>query len=485
MVIFLPFVKSSDGGSLYVDGFRIRVFEILRLPKLSERLEAIERAGWNTFLLRSDEVFLDMLTDSGVNAISNEQLQALVNLQDAYAGSTIYYDFLRAVNEVLGFRYAYPVHQGRAAEHILSKLFVEPGKTVITNYHFTTTKAHVILQKGKMEELIVKEAFDTESTYPFKGNMDIEKLRETIKKIGRENIAFIRMEATTNLVGGQPFSLENLRQVRQICDEYKIPLVIDGSMIDWNVALIKKREPGYKNASLAEILREITSMADIYYASARKAGSVRGGFIATNNEEYAKAISELIPVYEGFLTYGGMSLRELSALAVGIRQMIDESIIDYELRLIEECVEKLSAKGIPVVKPPGGLGCHINAAKFLPHIPQKEYPAAALASAFYLVSGVRGMERGSLSLDRLPDGTEIYADLELLRLAFPRRTYMESHVRYIVDRASWLYRNRDLVQGLEWVYEPKVLRFFLGRLRDKRSWGREVARKYLEELGEN
>lgn len=480
----MPYVKSSDGSYFHVDGFRIRVFEILRLPTVRERAEAIGRAGWNTFLLKSDEVFLDMLTDSGVNAISNEQLQALVNLQDAYAGSTIYYEFVKSVRDVLGFSFAFPVHQGRAAKHILSKLFVGPGKTVITNYHFTTTKAHVILQGGGMEELVVREAFDPESTHPFKGNMDIERLRETMRRLGGDRVAFVRMEATTNLIGGQPFSLQNLREVREVCDEYKIPLVIDGSMIDWNVALIKKREPGYKNKPLSEILREITELADIYYASARKAGSVRGGFIATNREDLAQKISELIPVYEGFLTYGGMSLRELSALAVGIRQMIDESIVDYELRLIEECVEGLSAAGIPVVKPPGGLGCHIDARRFLPHLKQNDYPAGALASAFYIASGVRGMERGTLSLDRLPDGTEIYADMELLRLAFPRRTYLDSHVRYVIDRARWLYKHRDEIGGLEWVYEPKVLRFFLGRLRDKGSWGRGIVESYIREIGE-
>lgn len=480
----MPYLKSSDGNHMYVDGFRIRVFEILHLPNIHERLRAIQKAGWNTFLLRSDDVFLDMLTDSGVNAISNEQLQALVNLHDAYAGSSIYYEFSKAVKDMLGFEYVYPVHQGRAAEHILSKLFVKPGQTVITNYHFTTTKAHVLLSGGKMEELVIDEALDTDNPHPFKGNMDVEKLEEKIRILGRENISFVRMEATTNLIGGQPFSMDNLHKVREVCDKYQIPLIIDGSMIDWNVALIKEREPGYKNKSLQEILREIASMADIYYASARKAGSVRGGFIATNNEKYARAISEYIPVYEGFLSYGGMSLRELSSLVVGIRQMINESIVDYELRLIKQCVEDLSSLGIPVVKPPGGLGCHIDAKRFLPDIKQSEYPAGALTSAIYIASGIRAMERGSLSLDRLPDGTEIYADLELVRLAFPRRTYLESHVRYIVDRVKWLYKNRDLIDGLEWIYEPKVLRFFLGRLKDKNDWGERITKKFIDEIGE-
>jgi len=482
--LLLPYLRSSEGGYIYVDGFRVRTYQTLNLLPLSLRFKAIKEAGWNTFLLRSDDVFLDMLTDSGVNAMSNEQLQALLDLRDAYAGSAAYYDFLRSINEVLGLKFAYPVHQGRAAEHILAELFVEPGKVVITNYHFTTTKAHVTLKGGVMEELVIREGLDPESEHPFKGNMDIERLRETIKRIGRERVAFVRMEAATNLIGGQPFSLQNLREVRDVCDEFGVPLVIDGSMIDWNVALIKRREQGMANVPPEEIAREIASMADIYYASARKAGSVRGGFIATNKETYAQAVAELIPVYEGFLTYGGMSLRELSALAVGLRQMLDENLYDYELKLIEQCVEMLSAKGVPVVKPPGGLGCHVNAKKFLPHVPQSEYPAGSLAGALYLASGVRSMERGTMSLDRLPDGREILADLELVRLAVPRRTYLESHIRYVVDRLSWLYKNRELIGGLEWVYEPRVLRFFLGRLSDKGDWGQRLFDRYKEELGE-
>ena len=292
------------------------------------------------------------------------------------------------------------------------------------------------------------------------------------------------MEATANLLGGQPFSLENLRAVREVCDEHGLLLVIDGSMIDWNAYLIKEREPGYRNRSIAEIVREIASMADIYYASARKAGCVRGGFIATNNRELYEKMKVLLPVYEGFFTYGGMSIRELAALAIGIRDIVDEALVGSEVELIKYFVNELDKRGVPVVKPPGGLGCHLDAMRFLPHVPQNQYPAAALSAAIYVVSGIRSMERGTVSMDRDESGREILSDLELVRLALPRRTYLKSHIDYAIDRITWLYEHRELIKGLEWIHEPPVLRFFLGKLRDIDSWGEKLAKAYVSELGE-
>jgi len=477
-------VKSKDGGELRVDGYRVRVVERLRLQPVWRRLQAIREAGWNTFLLKNEDVFLDMLTDSGVNAMTLEQLGAMVSAQDSYAGSSSYYEFAKAVKEVLGYEYALPVHQGRGAEHLIAKAFIKPGSAVLTNYHFTTTKTLFEREGARILELYVDEALDTSSEHPFKGNMDLEKLERAVRELGRDRIAFVRMEATANLLGGQPFSLENLRAVREVCDRYGLMLVVDGSMVDWNAYLIKQRERGYANKSVAEIVREIAELADLYYASARKAGCVRGGFVATNRRDLYDALRVLLPVYEGFFTYGGMSTRELAALAVGLRDMVDEALVGSEVELIRYFAEELEKRGVPVVKPPGGLGCHIDAKKFLPHVPQTQYPAAALSAAIYIASGVRSMERGTVSMDRDPSGREVLADLELVRLALPRRTYLRSHVDYAVDRIAWLYEHGELVAGLEWVREPPVLRFFMGELRDVGGWGERLAAAYAEELGE-
>ncbi|MEM1928033.1 MAG: tryptophanase [Acidilobaceae archaeon] len=476
-------VKSRSGSSLKVEGFRVRVVEKISLPPVGKRLEAIRRAGWNTFLLRADEVFLDMLTDSGVNAMSLKQVASMIEAQDAYAGSRSFYELAEAVEEVLGFSLVLPVHQGRAAEHLLARVFVKPGSYVVTNYHFTTTKAHVELAGGEMIEIPVREALDPRSRHPFKGDIDVARLEEILRK-ERDRVAFVRLEAVANLLGGQPVSMRNVREARELCERYGVPLVIDGSMIDWNSYFIKEREPGYGSKTLREITREFASYADVFYMSARKAPSVRGGFIATNDKKVYEKLYTLVPVYEGFPTYGGMSIKEVAAMAVGLREMVEEELVGSEVELIRYVVEELDKSGVPVVLPPGGLGVHLDAASFLDHLPRERYPAGSLAAALYIASGVRAMERGTLSLDRARDGREIYADLELVRIAFPRRTYLRSHADYLIDRVLWLYEHRDLVKGLRWVYEPPVLRFFLGRLEDVDEWGSELARAYERELGE-
>lgn len=476
-------VRSSTGGLLKVEGFRVRVFERLELKPVDLRLKAIRDAGWNTFLLRADDVFLDMLTDSGVNAMSDRQLAAMISAQDAYAGSRAFYELSSVVEGLLGFKYVIPVHQGRAAEHLLAKVFVREGYVVPMNYHFTTTKAHVELAGGEVVEIPVREALDRRSMYPFKGNIDVVKLEEVLRK-HKGRVAFVRIEAVANLLGGQPVSMRNVREVRELCDMYKVPLVVDGSMIDWNVYFIKEREPGYGSKRLEDILREFVDYADIFYMSARKAPSVRGGLIATSSREYYEKLVVLVPVYEGFLTYGGMSVKEVAAMAVGLREMVDENLIGSELELIKYAVEELDRRGIPVILPPGGLGVHVDALEFLPHLPRNTYPAGSLAAALYIASGIRSMERGALSMDRDKSGREVYPDLELVRIAFPRRTYLRSHVDYLVDRLTWLYEHRDIVEGLRWVYEPPVLRFFLGRLEDIGNWGEKLVEVYKKELGE-
>jgi tryptophanase len=426
-----------------------------------------------------------MLTDSGGNAMSDNQLSAMMVSDDAYAGSESFYKLTQAIEDALGFKYVLPVHQGRAAEHLLAKVFVKPEDVIPMNYHFTTTKAHFELAGGKVVEIYADEALNTQSTHPFKGNLDLQKLADLIKKHGASKIPFVRMEATTNLLGGQPFSLENLREVKRICEENKIPLVIDGSLLGENAYFIKLREKGYGYKTIQEIVKEITALADVFYLSGRKNTCVRGGFIGTNNREYYEKMKPWLPVYEGFLTYGGMSTKEIEAMAVGVREMVDIDVAASAPELIKYLAERLMERGVPVVTPPSGLAAHLDAKRFLPHIPQLQYPAGALAAAVYIVSGVRSMERGTISMDRDKEGNEVPSDLELTRLAVPRRVYTVSHAEYLADRVGWLYRKRNLVKGLRFVEEPPVLRFFFGKLEPIDNWAAKLAEEFKKEFGAN
>jgi len=374
-------------------------------------------------------------------------------------------------------------HQGRGAEHLLAKVFAKQGGVVPTNYHFTTTKAHIELQGMQVLEIYYDDALKTESTNLFKGNMDPNKLKNIIAKYGREKIGFVRMEATTNLIGGQPFSMSNLREIRRICDENKLLLVMDGSLLCENAYLIKQREKGYENKTVADVVKEMCGVPDIYYMSGRKNTSVRGGCIATNNLKLFEEIKPWLPVYEGFMTYGGMSMREIGAMSVGMREMVDPSVAGCSVEQIKYFVNKLVKKGIPVVTPPGGLACHLDAMKFLPKIPQSQYPAGALAAALYIASGIRSMERGTVSMDRDKNGNDVFADVELTRIALPRRVYTMSHMEYAIDRIVWLHKHKDLVKGLKFVSEPPVLRFFFGKLEALDGWGRDLTSAFKKELG--
>jgi tryptophanase len=443
----------------------------------------MEEAGYNTFLLRSRDIFLDMLTDSGTNAMSDNQLAAMMQSDDAYAGSESFYKLEESVREIFGYQYVLPCHQGRAAEHLLAKTFVKPGHIVPMNYHFTTTKAHFDLAGGKVLELYGPEALVTESSFPFKGNMDLGRLKDAIDEAGPANVSFVRMEATTNLIGGQPFSLENLRAVKALVEPLGIFLVVDGSLISENAYFIRQREPGYENTSIRDIIREIMSVADLCYLSGRKSCSVRGGMIATNRKDLHEAIRPWLPVYEGFYTYGGMSSKEIEAMAVGIREMTELEVAGASADAIKYFVGLLQTKGIPVVTPPGGLACHVDAMRFIDHVPQSEYPAGALAAAVYITSGIRGMERGSVSMDRDKDGNDVPSDMELLRLAVPRRVYTMSHFQYAADRLRWLYDHRKMIGGLEFYEEPPVLRFFGGKMKPKGDWGLALAQAFEDHFG--
>jgi tryptophanase len=476
-------LKFYTGNAVPLEMHKVRVIQKLNLLPVEERLKAMNEAGNNTFLLRNKDTFLDMLTDSGVNAMSDIQLSAMMIADDSYAGSATFSKLESKLQELFGTKYVLPAHQGRACEHILAKVFVKKGDVVPMNYHFTTTKAHIGLQGGKVLEIHHPEALIVESNNPFKGNMSPELLKQTIAEYGVGRISFVRMEAGTNLIGGQPFSLANLKEIYSICKQHGLLLVLDASLLSDNLYFIKVRESAYRDADIRKITREIADHADIIYFSARKLGHARGGGICTNNHEMYMKMRELIPLYEGFLTYGGMSVREMEAITVGLEETMDEDMINQGPLFIEYMVNELKQRGVPVVTPAGGLGCHLNAMKFVSHIPQSEYPAGALGAALFIASGIRGMERGTISEEREADGREHYSNMELLRLALPRRVFTLSQIKYAIDRIVWLYENRDLIGGLKFTEEPKVLRFFMGKLAPVSDWQEKLVAKFKADFG--
>lgn len=478
-------IKFASGEYVPLEMHKVRVVQKLNLLPIEERLGAMEGAGFNTFLLQNKDVFLDMLTDSGTNAMSDQQVASMMVADDAYAGSLSFEKLQEAITEVFGQKYFLPVHQGRAAEHIISQTFVKKGGVVPMNFHFTTTKAHIELAEGKVSEVYTDDALKIKSNVPFKGNIDIAKLCDVIKTHGKANIPYIRMEAGTNLIGGQPFSIQNMREVRKVADENGLMVVLDVSLVGENIYFVKHREEEFKNKSIKEILLTMCNLSDIIYFSSRKVSCTRGGGIATNNHALYMAMRDLVPLFEGFLTYGGMSVREIEAMAVGLRETLDENVINQSPQFIKFLVDNLDAKGIPVVTPAGGLGCHLDAKGFLPHIPSLEYPAGALATALFIISGVRGMERGTISMDRDAQGNDVPSEVELLRLAFPRRVFTLSQIKFAEDRITWLYANRGLVGGLKFFEEPKVLRFFLGRLTPIGDWTHKLVAKFKQDFGDS
>lgn len=478
-------IKFSNGLKIPVELHKVRMVQKLHLKPVEERYAAIEKGGYNTFQLNTRDIFLDMLTDSGTNAMSDNQVSSMLQADDAYAGSQSFYRMEQAVRQVFGKHFVLPVHQGRAAENIISQAFITPGTVIPMNYHFTTTKAHMELNGGEVLEIYTDEALKIKSDVPFKGNIDIEKLDEVIKKYGAKHIAFIRMEASTNLIGGQPFSVRNMREVRELANKHNILVVLDASLIGENAWFIKQREEEFHYTSIADILLNLCSLADIVYFSSRKVSSTRGGGICTNSEELFLRMRDLVVLFEGFTTYGGMSVREIEAMAVGLYETTDETVISQSPSFIEYAVNELDRLGVPVVMPAGALGCHIDAMGFLPHVSQEDYPAGALAAALFIISGIRGMERGTISSVRDQKGNDILADVELLRLAFPRRVFTLSQTMFVIDRVHWLYKNRDLVGGLKFTDEPAVLRFFNGRLTPTSEWPQKLMAKFREDFGDS
>ena len=478
-------VKFFSGETVPLEMHKVRIVQKLNLPPAEERLKAISEAGNNTFLLRNHDVFMDMLTDSGVNAMSDQQLAAMMVADDSYAGSATYTRLESKLRDIFGLHYILPTHQGRACENILAQVLVKPGSIVPMNYHFTTTKAHIVLNGGAVEEIITSAGLEVTSSHPFKGDMDIARLEDLVKTHGAEKIAFVRMEAGTNLIGGQPISLQNLADIRKVCDRHGLILVLDASLLADNLYFLKLREESCKALSIREITRRMADLCDVIYFSARKLGCARGGAMCMRDEGLYRKMRGLVPLYEGFLTYGGMSVREIEALTVGLEETMDEDMISQGPLFIAFMVEELVKRGVPVITPAGGLGCHIDVMRFLPHIPQSQYPAGALAAALYIAGGIRGMERGTLSEQRNPDGTEIFANMELLRLAMPRRVFTMSQVKYAIDRIEWLYKNREMIGGLAFVEEPEILRFFYGRLKPVNDWQEKLVARFRADFGDS
>ena len=475
-------VRFFSGKNVPLEMHRVTTVKRLYLRDVDERAAAIKKAGNNTFLLDNRDVFLDMLTDSGVNSMSIFQQAAMQTADDSYAGSATFYRLNNALDYVFGKRYFLPAHQGRACEHILAKCLVRPGSAVITNFHFTTTKAHIMNHGGAVIEVVPETSIDPDYLAPFKGDMDLDLLAAETERVGVENIAFVRIEAGTNLIGGQPVSLANMRAVSKFCKEKGLILVFDASLLADNLYFIKTREKAEAGKSIHEIALEIASLMDLIYFSARKLGCARGGGMITNDKALFDLMKPLVPLYEGFLTYGGMSVREMEAIAIGLLETCDFHVISQTALFVAALVEMLESKGVPCVKPPGGLGCHVDAMKFLDHVPREQYRAGSLASAVYLASGIRGMERGTVSEERNPDGSEHFASMELLRLALPRRAFTLSQLEFVADRLVWLYEHRELIGGLRFTEEPKQMRFFLGVLEPVSDWQEKLISAFKKDM---
>lgn len=449
-----------------IEPFKIKVIEPVRLLSQEERTRAIKEAGYNTFLLKSEDVYIDLLTDSGTSAMSDNQWAGMMLGDEAYAGSRNFYNLEKAVQEVLGYKYVVPTHQGRGAEHLISKILINKERNIVPrNMYFTTSKTHVELLGGTMPDVIIDEAHDPENEHPFKGNIDLEKLERLIKEVGPEKIAFVSVEMNVNMAGGQPVSMENLRKVRELCNYYKLKVIFDATRSSENAYFIKEREKGCENKSIIEILHEMMSYSDGCVYSAKKDGLVNiGGFLATNDEEIYEQAQNLVVVYEGLHTYGGLAGRDMEAMARGLREGADERYLEYRIKQVRYLGEMLLKNNIPIVKPIGGHAVYLNALKFLPHLKREEWPAQALAAAIYEFSGVRTMERGAVSKGRdRKTGQNIFPPLELVRLAIPRRVYTNTQMEYVAESIINLYSQRFSIKGLRMVYEPKELRFFRAR----------------------
>ncbi|MDL1896739.1 tyrosine phenol-lyase [Anaerolineae bacterium CFX7] len=453
------------GRRSWAEPWKIKMVEPLRVITRADRERALQDAGYNTFLLKSDDVYIDLLTDSGTNAMSDRQWAGMMLGDEAYAGSRNFYHLEAAMQKYYGYKYLVPTHQGRGAEHLLSQAAIQPGQFVCGNMYFTTTRLHQELAGGTFTDVIIDEAHDPASTHPFKGNVDLNKVQKLIDAVGASKIAYISLAVTVNMAGGQPVSMENARALRALCNQHGIKIFLDATRAMENAYFIQEREAGYQDKSLAEILREFCSYSDGATMSAKKDSLANiGGWLALNDYALFEEASNLVVVYEGLHTYGGMAGRDMEALAIGIEESAQDDHMRARIGQVRYLGELLTDWGIPIVQPVGGHAIFLDARAFYPHIPQDEFPAQTLAAELYLDSGIRSMERGIVSAGRnAKTGDHNRPKLELTRLTIPRRVYTQAHMDVVAEAVKAVYDHRETTRGLKMIFEPKYLRFFQAR----------------------
>ncbi len=448
--------------------FRIKVVEPLKITSQKEREKLIREAGYNVFLIPADSIYIDLLTDSGTSALSDNQWAGLMLGDESYAGSRNYYHFEKTVREIFGFKNVIPTHQGRVAENLLFSNILKKGDVVPNNIHFDTTRANVEYHGALALDCVIDEGLDPQNTHPFKGNTDVKKLEAAIKQYGKERIPVIMLTITNNSGGGQPVSMANIKEVSALAHKYGIPFFFDACRFAENCYFIKEREPGYADKSILEIAQEMFSYADGCTMSAKKDGLVNiGGFVALNDDDWAQRITNMLILIEGFKTYGGLAGRDLEAIARGLKEVLDENYLRFRINQTRFLGEMLDREGIPIVKPVGGHAVYLDARRFLPHVPPEQFPGQAIVVELYTKAGIRAVEIGSLMMAKKDPqtGKMVPPRLELVRLAIPRRVYTNMHMQYVAEAIIEIYKNRDKLRGFEIEYEAEFLRHFTARLR--------------------
>lgn len=445
----------------WAEPYKIKMVELLKMTTPAQRKKALKEAGYNTFLLKSEDVYIDLLTDSGTSAMSDRQWAGMMLGDEAYAGSRNFYHLEEVVKEIYGYKYLVPTHQGRGAENIISKILIKKGDIIPGNMYFTTTRLHQELAGGKFEDVIIDEAHDPENLFPFKGNVDLKKLDALVKKHGASKIPYVSVATSVNMAGGQPISMQNLKELRTYTKKHGIRIIHDMTRVAENAYFIQQREKGYDKKTIQQIVKEICSYTDGATMSAKKDALVNiGGFLAINDWDVFEEARNMVVVYEGLHTYGGLAGRDMEAMAIGIVESVSDDHIRARVGQVEYLGNEMMKYGVPIVLPIGGHGIFVDAKKFLPHIPQDQFPAQTLAAEIYLDSGVRTMERGVVSAGRKANGENYYPKLELVRFTIPRRVYTQAHMDVIAESTARVFERRTKITGMKMVYEPKYLRFF-------------------------